>query len=126
MPMPDGHWISSASIDFHVHAKPSKRMPFSLEGFKWSIGQARRTGLDACARGPSLGRPVVGGSGAHFWWQVGIKATTLPGPHVTISGTSKAFAHQECSVYRMPYGPVAVQVSKVYKRIREAQQARAA
>ena len=34
-------------IDFHVHAKPSKRFPFSLPYFRLTIDQARKVGLDA-------------------------------------------------------------------------------
>lgn len=45
--MSDGHRVPRACIDFHVHAKPSKHVPFNMKEFQWSIAQAKRIGLDA-------------------------------------------------------------------------------
>jgi predicted metal-dependent phosphoesterase TrpH len=73
-----------------------------------------------------LGLPVVGGSDAHFWPQVGIKATMLPINEITQSSVTGAVRQGFAAVECLDYGPVAVQISGAYKRILKARQARTA
>jgi hypothetical protein len=83
---------------------------------------------DAAVRAEAalLGLPVVGGSDAHFWPQVGIKASTLPIAEATQDAVTKAVAAGEATVRSLAYGPMAVQISAAYKRLLKARQARAA
>lgn len=71
-----------------------------------------------------LGLPVVGGSDAHFWPQIGIKATLLPINEVTQGKVTAAIREGLATVESLDYGPVAVQISGAYKRILKARQAR--
>ena len=250
---------SGKRIDFHVHAKPSKRLRFSLDAFWWTVSQARQTDLDAfvltehfhapdfwsvydllCQKLPykdgvllvddqfciltgaelgvaegcdlllvgtldALGRfsqglsaspvtgykppfdealrvarrhgllmigahmfrcgkelarlgsarlrrldalelngkdffndgavrdeaarmhlPVIGGSDAHVWLQVGIKSTVLPVGEVTPRTVARALAIGETGVRSLPHGPMAVQMSGALKRMLKARVALAA
>jgi hypothetical protein len=250
---------SAKRVDFHIHAKPSKRLPFSLDTFWWTVSQARQTGLDAfvltehfhapdfwsiydllCQRlayedgillvddqlhiltgaelgvaegcdillvgtldqlgrfsqglaaspvtgykppfvealevgrrhgllmigahmyrcGKELARlglanlrrldalelngkdffhdsavraeaarlhlPVIGGSDAHVWLQVGIKATVMPVREVTPRTVARALVIGETDVRSLPYGPMAVQMSGAFKRMLKARVAQAA
>ena len=72
-----------------------------------------------------LSLPVVGGSDAHFWPQVGIKATLLPINEITQSAVTRAVREGLAGVESLDYGPVAVQISGAYKRILKVRQARA-
>jgi hypothetical protein len=71
-----------------------------------------------------LGLPVVGGSDAHFWPQIGIKATLLPINEITQAKVTEAIREGLATVESLDYGPVAVQISGAYKRILKARQAR--
>ncbi|HEV2438640.1 MAG TPA: PHP-associated domain-containing protein [bacterium] len=71
-----------------------------------------------------LGLPVVGGSDAHFWPQIGIKATLLPINEITQGRVTQAIREGLATVESLDYGPVAVQISGAYKRILKARQAR--
>lgn len=71
-----------------------------------------------------LGLPVVGGSDAHFWAQIGIKATVLPISEITQAKVTHAIREGLASVECLDYGPLAVQISGAYKRILKARQAR--
>ncbi|HEV2283206.1 MAG TPA: PHP-associated domain-containing protein [bacterium] len=71
-----------------------------------------------------LGLPVVGGSDAHFWPQIGIKATLLPINEITQGSVTAAIREGLATVESLDYGPVAVQISGAYKRILKARQAR--
>lgn len=73
-----------------------------------------------------LGLPVVGGSDAHVWLQVGIKATVLPVREVTQRNVARALASGETDVQSLPYGPMAVQMSGAFKRMLKARVAQAA
>lgn len=70
-----------------------------------------------------LGLPVVGGSDAHFWPQIGIKATLLPINEITQDRVTTAIRDGLAAVESLDYGPVAVQISGAYKRILKARQA---
>jgi PHP-associated len=70
-----------------------------------------------------LGLPVVGGSDAHFWPQIGIKATLLPINEITQGRVTEAIREGLAAVEGLDYGPVAVQISGTYKRILKAKQA---
>jgi hypothetical protein len=70
-----------------------------------------------------LGLPVVGGSDAHFWPQIGIKATLLPINEITQGRVTAAILEGLAAVECLDYGPVAVQISGAYKRILKARQA---
>jgi len=70
-----------------------------------------------------LGLPVVGGSDAHFWPQIGIKATVLPINEITQDRVTTAIRDGLAAVESLDYGPVAVQISGAYKRILKARQA---
>lgn len=70
-----------------------------------------------------LGLPVVGGSDAHFWPQIGIKATLLPINEITPGRVTAAIRDGLAAVESLDYGPVAVQISGAYKRILKARQA---
>lgn len=71
-----------------------------------------------------LGLPVVGGSDAHFWPQVGIKATLLPIAEITQTEVTQAIREGLAAVECLDYGPLAVQISGAYKRILKAREAR--
>jgi hypothetical protein len=71
-----------------------------------------------------LGLPVVGGSDAHFWPQIGVKATLLPVNEITQGRVTGAIREGLATVESLDYGPVAVQISGAYKRILKARQAR--
>ncbi len=71
-----------------------------------------------------VGLPVVGGSDAHFWPQIGIKATLLPINDITQAKVTAAIRDGLATVESLDYGPVAVQISGAYKRILKARQAR--
>jgi len=83
---------------------------------------------DAAVRAEAevLRLPVVGGSDAHFWLQVGIKATSLPIEELTHRSVAQAVAAGAGTVHSLPYGPMAVQMSKAYKRLLKASHKRAA
>jgi len=70
-----------------------------------------------------LGLPVVGGSDAHFWPQIGIKATLLPINEITQERVAAAIRGGLAAVESLDYGPVAVQISGAYKRILKVRQA---
>ena len=70
--------------------------------------------------------PVIGGSDAHFWLQVGIKAAILPVGEVTLATVKRAMAARQTHVRSLPYGPLAVQVSRAYKKVLKARIAPAA
>jgi len=72
-----------------------------------------------------LGLPVIGGSDAHFWPQVGIKATVLPIGEITQASVTSAIRSHLATVETQTYGPLAVQISAAYKRIAKAQHERA-
>ena len=74
--------------------------------------------------GRRIGLPVVGGSDAHFWPQIGIKATLLPINEITQGRVTAAIRDGLATVESLDYGPVAVQISAAYKRILKARQAR--
>lgn len=78
------------------------------------------------AEAESLHLPLIGGSDAHFWLQVGIKATSLPIEEVTHRSVVQAVAAGVATVYSLPYGPMAVQMSRAYKRLLKAGHKRAA
>ncbi len=78
------------------------------------------------AEATRLGLPIMGGSDAHFWAQVGIKATVLPIGEITQASVASAIRDGLASVASQPYGPLAVQISGAYKRIAKTQRARAA
>ena len=67
--------------------------------------------------------PVIGGSDAHYWLQVGIKSAILPVGEVTHATVTRAMAARQTRVRSLPYGPLAVQVSRTYKRMLKAQSA---
>lgn len=69
-------------------------------------------------------RPAVGGSDAHYWPQVGIKATVLPISEITQESVTSAIASGQVSVRSAPHGPIAVQVASTYKKIARAQRSR--
>lgn len=82
--------------------------------------------LDASVRAEAalLGLPVVGGSDAHVWIQVGIKATGLSVEKVTPQTVARAVGRSEPAVRSLGYGPMAVQMSGAYKRLLKAKYAR--
>ncbi|HLJ59967.1 MAG TPA: PHP-associated domain-containing protein [bacterium] len=71
------------------------------------------------------GVPVVAGSDAHFWAQVGIKATLLPIDEITQASVTSAIREHRAAAESQSYGPLAVQISAAYKRIAKARRARA-
>jgi hypothetical protein len=73
-----------------------------------------------------LSLPLVGGSDAHFWAQVGIKATVLPLTEITQASLHAAIRGGRSSVESQSYGPIAVRISRAYKRIRKMRAARGA
>jgi len=70
--------------------------------------------------------PVIGGSDAHMWLQVGIKVTVLPIDEVTPRAVARALAEGELDVQSVSYGPMAVQMSGAFKRMLKARVALAA
>ncbi len=78
------------------------------------------------AEATRLGLPIMGGSDAHFWAQVGIKTTVLPIDEITQASVTSAIRDGLASVASQPYGPLAVQISGAYKRIAKTQRERAA
>ena len=81
--------------------------------------------LDAAVRAQAArwGLPVIGGSDAHVWLQVGIKTTSLPIREMTSRGVAAAVRATDAAVYSLPYGPMAVHLSGAYKRLLKAKQA---
>jgi len=73
-------------------------------------------------------KPMVGGSDAHCWPQVGIKATELPFPphqicHATVI---EAVRYGRTRINSLGYGPLAVRISAARKAIAKARRARRA
>jgi predicted metal-dependent phosphoesterase TrpH len=62
-----------------------------------------------------LGRPVVGGSDAHWWMQVGVNATVLSTTEITQTTVARAIAEGITTTRRLPYATMAVYVSYAYK-----------
>jgi hypothetical protein len=71
-----------------------------------------------------LGTPVVGGSDAHHWPQVGVKATVLPVSELTQAAVRNAVRNGHAIVRSLPHGPIAVRLAWAYKKIAKAQHAR--
>ncbi len=64
--------------------------------------------------------PVVGGSDAHLWPQVGIRATVLPIREVTQAAVAQAVTGGRTGVRTLAYGPAAVSICTTYKRLVKA------
>lgn len=62
-----------------------------------------------------LGQAVSGGSDAHFWLQVGIKATITPVDELTPENIASCLAARNTRVRRLRYGPLAIRFSQWYK-----------
>ena len=63
-----------------------------------------------------LGLPLVGGSDAHFWPQLGIRSTILPLDKVTISGIEHLLQEGNVEVESSPDGPLMVGICARYKQ----------
>lgn len=64
-----------------------------------------------------LDRPIVAGSDAHFWPQVGIKQTGVQIDSITLASVMSAIASHRGDVRRLAYGPIAIRICKLYKKI---------
>ena len=69
------------------------------------------------AAAQKMERPVVGGSDAHYWPQVGIKATVLAISEVTQASVVDAVRTGQTRIESLSYGPLAVRISGTYKRV---------
>ncbi len=67
-----------------------------------------------------LRRPTVGGSDAHMWLQVGIKATLLPIDEITLADVEEAIHKGRAGVRRLSYGAAAVRVCRAFKKMTKA------
>lgn len=72
------------------------------------------------AAAKQIGLPVVGGSDAHYWPQVGIKSTCLPLDTITQASVAEVVRRGDVRVASLGYGPWAVQFCTAYKRARKA------
>jgi predicted metal-dependent phosphoesterase TrpH len=79
---------------------------------------------DVRVRAKELGRPIVGGSDAHFWAQVGIKCTVVPTEEITQQSVASAIRQHRTRVRFLSYGPLAVRLAQTYKRVAKAHHAR--
>jgi hypothetical protein len=91
-----------------------------LNGKDQSVATARRLYQSAQV----LGLPVVGGSDAHFWLQVGIRATVLDIPEISQAAVADAIRRGRTATRSLPYGPMAVGVSGAVKRWVKAREIR--
>ena len=69
-----------------------------------------------------MGRPVVGGSDAHYWPQVGIKSTVLPIAEVSHAAVVHAIREGRGRIESLSYGPLAVRISGTHKYVLKAKQ----
>jgi len=125
------HAVGAFVIGAHMF-RPGKELA--------KVGTAKLSALDALelngkdfsaddrvrAAAKELRLPVVGGSDAHFWAQVGIKATVLPLDEITQASVTSAIRARRTAVESQSYGPIAAQISGAYKRIAKTRAARAA
>ncbi len=72
-----------------------------------------------------LDKPLVGGSDAHVWAQIGIRATVLPG-EASLERLQHALAHKTTHVETHPNPAPIVRVCAMHKRIVKAKVAAAA
>jgi predicted metal-dependent phosphoesterase TrpH len=63
------------------------------------------------------GRPVSGGSDAHYYLQVGIRSTVIPGTKLTLSNLRRAFSEQASSAHCKPYAEQLVKLCKEIKNV---------
>ncbi len=78
--------------------------------------------LREVARGLRL--PVVAGSDAHFWPQVGIRATVFDIPEISQAAVADAIRRGATATRSLPYGPLAVRISGAVKRWVKAREIR--
>lgn len=69
------------------------------------------------ASAQKMDRPVVGGSDAHYWPQVGIKATILPIAEIRQASVVEAIRDGQTRIESLNYGPLAVKISGTYKQV---------
>jgi histidinol phosphatase-like PHP family hydrolase len=63
------------------------------------------------------GLPLSGGSDAHFYLQVGIRGTIIPGGSLTIDGVLSAFERGRTRVHAKPYARPVVELCQEIKRV---------
>lgn len=71
-----------------------------------------------------LNRPLVAGSDAHFWPQVGIKQTGVEVDSISLSSVSREIAGNRGEVRVLAYGPIATRICKLYKKIAKSRSLR--
>jgi predicted metal-dependent phosphoesterase TrpH len=62
------------------------------------------------------GLAVSGGSDAHFYLQVGIRSTVVPGDELSLATISRAFEQRETKAHCKAYAPAVVELCKEIKR----------
>jgi predicted metal-dependent phosphoesterase TrpH len=68
------------------------------------------------------GRPVSGGSDAHYYLQVGIRSTVLPGGDVSLEAIERAFGQQTTRAHCKPYAESVVTLCKQIKNLAKRRQ----
>lgn len=63
-----------------------------------------------------LGLPVVGGSDAHHAWQLGVRATLVPLPEVSLAGLQEAIWQKRTGIAGLPAAGWRVNCSAWYKK----------
>jgi hypothetical protein len=64
--------------------------------------------------------PISGGSDAHFYLQVGIRATIIPEPEVSFAALRNAFEQGGTRVHAKPYARAVVELCQEVKRVTKA------
>jgi hypothetical protein len=88
----------------HVHA---------IEVNGRDYGSEHRTALLAREHG----KPVSGGSDAHYYLQVGIRSTVLPDGEVSLEAIARAFEQQTTRAHCKGYAPSVVRLCKEVKNV---------
>jgi hypothetical protein len=63
------------------------------------------------------GKPVSGGSDAHYYLQVGVRATVLPEGELSLETIERAFAQQTTRAHCKAYAPSVVRLCKELKNM---------
>jgi histidinol phosphatase-like PHP family hydrolase len=125
------HYAGVFLIGAHMY-RPKKELakitPAALSGLDAFEANGKDFHLDrrVATVAREMKKPMVGGSDAHCWPQVGIKATELPIPPHQICHASviEAVRHGRTGVNSLGYGPLAVRISEARKAIAKARRAR--
>jgi predicted metal-dependent phosphoesterase TrpH len=71
------------------------------------------------------GRPLSGGSDAHYYLQVGVRSTGIPGDELSLRRLKDAFEAGETTACCKPYAPEVVRLCKEIKNIAKLREPRA-